>query len=61
MVEIVVAFLFLVTPTNTLELQSVAKMPYDACISQARDINSDSSHPYVMLCGPDLAIATHES
>ena len=59
--ETVIAVLFAILSNGNLELVATKKVPYDQCISEAREINASDEHPYVLLCGPDLSVETYES
>lgn len=42
-------------------LQMIAepvKMLIEECFKEAAIINADTSHPFVMLCGPDTSVPT---
>lgn len=56
--ETVIAVLFAILSNGNLELVATKKVPYDQCISEAREINASDEHPYVLLCGPDLSVET---
>lgn len=54
MTQEVIAVLLQATGPETMTLLEVVKMTLDECLKQAAILNADSSHPFMLLCAPDL-------
>lgn len=54
MITDTIAVLLQATGPETMTLVEVIKMSIEECLQQAAILNADSSHPFMLLCGPDL-------
>ena len=54
MTQDVIAVLLQATGPDTMTLLEIVKMTLQECLSQAATLNADQTHPFMLLCGPDL-------
>lgn len=65
--EFVMAVVLLITGLNettdlpTFEFVTSAKMTTEECLSSALEFNKDASHPYLMVCTPEVTSADIQS
>ena len=55
MTQDVIAVLLQATGPDTMTLLEIVKMTLEECLKQAAILNADQTHPFMLLCGPDLA------
>ncbi len=52
MTEIVIALLMVASGPTTMEVVAADETTLSTCVAEARKINTDDSHPYIMVCMP---------